>query len=123
MKYGYHGTWKTRLGRVQEHGLVPGAPSPFPDEFSRFDDGKHVFFSDDEKLVEEYYGDVVLRFPWPKDAKPDVNVYGRVLPNQFVTKGAIPPKNIEVKVGSVWEILEGYDPTATSQALKRKLLL
>jgi len=111
--YGYHGTNSKKLVRIQVHGLIPGAWSDFGDSYSDFDDGRHLFFTDQLEAVKSY-GDVVLRFPWPSDAQPDQNKYGRYLPNQFVSKLAVPTSRLEVLNGEKWEPL-GLLPSDSAQ--------
>lgn len=108
-KFAYHGTRKSVLPHIQRNGLAPSHASSYTDNYSEYDEeGDHLFFSDDPDYVRGSYGDTTLRFPWPNDTKPDKNVYGRLLPHQFVTKEKIPPGLIEIEVEGTWEPLESY---------------
>lgn len=107
-RFAYHGAWKRFLPSIRKYGLAPGAASSYSDSYSEYDDGRHLFFSDDEGYIAQHYGDTVLRFPWPSDAKPDKNTFGRRLPGQFVSRQAVPPGKVEVKAGGRWiPLLEG----------------
>lgn len=103
-RYAYHGASARSLLRLQKHGLVPGVVSSggFSDAYSEYDDGRHLFFSNDEGYIRSHYGDLVLRFPWPGDAKPDKNKFGRTLKDQFVSRKTVLPKVIEAKPGRHW---------------------
>ncbi len=101
-KWAYQGTRKAVLPAIAARGLLPGSSSSYGDNYSEYDDGQHLFFSEDPTWIRGNYGDTLLRFPWPSDAKPDMNTYGRVLPHQFATKHKIAPKDIEVEIDSKW---------------------
>ena len=97
-KWAYHGVRAVKLDRIRVVGLVPGAASDYTDAYSEYDDGDHLFFADDPEYLRHAYGDTILRFPWPRDTKPDQNKYGRYLAHQFVTKQKVSPANIEVEL-------------------------
>lgn len=105
MRYAYHATLVS-LARLAKAGLTPGSSSRFEDRYSDYDDGEHLFFSDSCRYVLEGYafdpGSFVLRFPWPDDAKPDRNIYGRVLPSQFASRKRVSAETIDVLVGERW---------------------
>lgn len=105
-RFAYHGTRATNLPRLQVRGLIPGAYSSYDDKYSEYDDGKHLFFSDDPEYLRGAYGDTILRFPWPDDAKQDMNKYERLLAHQFVSKKAVSADHIEVEQGRDWEPLK-----------------
>jgi hypothetical protein len=94
-EYAYHATGHDRLPQIRARGLVPGASSAYGDRYSEFDDGKHLFFADSFEWVQGM-NDVVLRFPRPTSARPDINTYGRMIPHAFVTKETVPASSIEV---------------------------
>lgn len=100
MTYAYHGTSTERLGPIRMNGLIPGGYTSY-ERYSEYDDGRHLFFTDDPEYASRY-GDVLLRFVWPTDAKPDQNMYGRLLSHQFVTKIPVSAQQIEVQVGNDW---------------------
>lgn len=102
----FHGTRSKNLDHLRRYGLVPGARSAYTDAYSKYDDGRHLFFTDNEDLA-RHYGDLILRFPWPSEAKPDVNEFGRYLPGQFVSLRKIPPDEIDVLHEGTWEPLVG----------------
>jgi hypothetical protein len=93
-RYAYHGTSSKRVEQIKRRGLVPGGSMNYADKYSEYDDGNHLFFTDDEARARDY-GDVVIKFPWPVDAKQDMNTFGRVLPHQFVSKNLVPGDQIE----------------------------
>lgn len=97
MKYAYHATDKKKLRQIRGHGLTTGGAPSFGDRYSEYDDGQHLFFADDLEYLRGYYGDIMLRFPWPSDAKPDKNTFGRILPHQFVSKRPVSQSSIEVE--------------------------
>ncbi|MGO9837869.1 MAG: hypothetical protein ACLP1X_27080 [Polyangiaceae bacterium] len=105
-RYAYHATSAKNLLGVIARGLMPGAAPSYGDRYSEYDDGHHLFFSDDVDYVRSF-GVAVLRFPWPSDAKPDVNVYGRVLLHQFVSRQPVEPDQIEMEEAEGW-----WDPIA-----------
>jgi len=100
-KYAYHGTLVARIVAIRDRGLKPGAAPRYDDSYSEYDDGKHLFLLDKEHSAEDY-GNITLRVPWPRDAKPDKNKYGRMLPGQFVSKLVVKPEHIKVRVGKRW---------------------
>jgi hypothetical protein len=100
-QYAYHRTAVSALSSIRMRGLVPGAYSSFTDVYSEYDDGAHLFFSDTPEAMEGI-GSALLRFPWPADAKPDINIYGRLLGHQFATKKAVPSSDIEVESEGSW---------------------
>lgn len=100
-RFAYHKTRRMMLDAIRRHGLVP-ATSTYSDSYSEYDDGRHIFFSDDSEYLRGYGGDVLLRFPWPDDAKPDKNQYGRLLAHQFVSRRQVAPAFLEVEEGSEW---------------------
>lgn len=104
-EWAYHGTGLRTLPGLRRSGLIPGASSTFTDVYSEYDDGRHIFFTNDEKYTRQHYGEVVLRFSWPNDAKPDQNIYGRRLPSQYVSRKRIPPEALELFVGGKWKPL------------------
>jgi len=116
MKYAYHGTRRVDLPKLAKSGLVAGAASGYSDNYSEFDDGNHLFFSDEADYLRGAYGDTIVRFPWPSDAKHDQNVYGRKLAHQFATKKNVSPAHIEVEVGRDWVPLK--DATAQRVAAR-----
>lgn len=119
--HAYHGVWAKNLARVRQAGLVPGVVvfGAYYEPYSEYDDGRHLFFSDDEAHA-RHYGDMLLRFPWPEDAKPDMNKYMRMLPNQFVTKTVISPSEIDILIDDQWVPL--VRDTKVVNKLKSRLL-
>jgi len=105
-RFAYHGTRSDRLTTIKSRGLIPGAAASFNDAYSEYDDGAHLFFSDDPDYIKQHYGNVLLRFPWPADTKPDQNKYGRFLGHQFVSKKKVGPDDIEVEVDGAWVALK-----------------
>lgn len=101
-KYAYHGTRLDNISRLKKVGIIPGAYSPYSDVYSEYDDGSHLFFSDDPEYIRYNYGDLILRFPWPNDSKYDKNKYGRYLANQFVSQIPVSSNNIEVEINKEW---------------------
>jgi len=116
--YAYHGTKLVAVPYLQKYGLVPGSASSYSDRYSEFDDGRHLFFSDDESYVASY-GPILLRFPWPKDTQMDQNVYGRKLPHQYVTKHSVSVNRIQVKVGQHWVLLSQYSTNPAERVAAR----
>jgi hypothetical protein len=100
--WAYHGTLAKHLASIHKHGLQPGFYPNYNDAYSEYDDGRHLFFADDPENVRGHYGDTLVRFPWPADAKPDQNTFGRILPHQFVSKGKVAPEHIEVEQDGRW---------------------
>lgn len=90
MKYGYHGTNSAGLLSIAEKGLEPRQGMR----------GHGVFFVDNEEHA-KLYGDRVLRFRWPTDAReteesddPDVMYY--------LSRSAIHPADIKVFIDEKW---------------------
>ena len=94
IRYAYHGTVSARIEQIERRGLIPGGSMNYADKYSEYDDGNHLFFTDDEARARDY-GDVIVRFPWPADAKQDMNTFGRVLSHQFVSKVPVTPDQVE----------------------------
>lgn len=117
-KFAYHGTREATLPNLKKRGLIPGAYSSYSDAYSEYDDGNHLFFSDDPEYLRGNYGDTIVRFPWPSDTKPDVNKYGRTLGHQFVTKKKIGPDEIDVEIGGVWVPLESFEGNKKAASVK-----
>lgn len=124
-KWAYHGTKAKHLPSLMTRGLVVGFG--YEDRYSEYDDGKHIFFSDDPEYTRKFYGDTLLRFPWPSDAKPDQNTYGRYLPNQFVTKKPVSANRVEVETSEGWQTLRNlrlafkYQPKESKKAKVKRL--
>jgi hypothetical protein len=113
-KWAYHGVRAAKLKRIRASGLITGAASDYEDAYSEYDDGAHLFFGDDPEQLRGSYGDTLLRFPWPSDAKPDQNKYGRYLAHQFVTKRNVAPAQLEV------ELADGsWGPLGNDHATRR----
>lgn len=103
-RFAYVGTRSEHLEHATKNGLVPGVTS-YDDSYSEYDDGKHIFFTDDEDYAANNYGDrnTVIRFPWPEEhAKNDKNKFGRYLSNQFAAKISVKPEYIEVNTEGGW---------------------
>lgn len=96
-QYAYHGTDAELVPSIEKSGLVPGSPSQFTQKLSKYDDGKHIFFAE-KRGYADAYGDILLRFKWPGDARPDMNSRGGPLPGQFVSKRRVRPDQIEQEV-------------------------
>ncbi|MGH9463090.1 MAG: hypothetical protein ACRD1X_17915 [Vicinamibacteria bacterium] len=91
-RWAYHGTRPSLLPQIAASGLTPAKASRFPTR-------KYVYFSDEYELAADY-GDVILRFPWPIDARgftfEDEGV------EEYVSPGAIPPHLIKVYHRDRW---------------------
>ena len=107
--YAYHGTTLKKLKRIRNNGLVPGAYSSYGDKYSIYDDGKHIFYSDDPNYIRGSYGDIIIRFPWPIDSTFDENVYGRTMFHQLVSKKKVSVKDIEVEFNGTWVSLDSIE--------------
>lgn len=107
MRSAYHGT-SASLASIARSGLRPGFRRR-REASSKYDDGRHLFFSDQEFLA-AFFGKRVLRFPWPKGAKRDANLYGDKSPGQFATTESIPPRSIQVSRGGQWRPLVSAEP-------------
>lgn len=110
--FAYHGTTSAVMPRIAKHGLITGAMSSYGDSYSEYDDGNHLFFTDNPENVRHSYGDVILRFPWPSDAQPDMNKYGRILAHQFVSKLSVSPTKIEFETDGKWQSLAPSDKSS-----------
>jgi hypothetical protein len=112
--YAYHGTDPERLESILRSGLTPGSPSQFSQKLSLFDKGKHIFFASSPTYARAY-GDVLLRFPMPKDATSDLNTQRGPMPGQFVSRRRIAPKDIEIEIEK-WD--RGWAPLSEAIASK-----
>lgn len=104
--WAYHGTTLDRVESIAERGLVPGAAPRFGDCYSEHD-GESVFFGEDPDEIRRAYGPVLLRFPWPADAAPDRNRFGRRLPGQYASRAPVPARAIEIEAEGGWRRLAG----------------
>lgn len=109
------------LATIAKRGLVPGAYTA-AEPYSEYDDGAHLFFTNDLHRAKEYGDGVLLRFPWPSEAKQDVNKYGRVLVGQFVSKRPVAGAAIEVFRGGQWVKCSEAEVTERFVIAQRKWL-
>jgi hypothetical protein len=105
-EWAYHVTSSIYLDAIAKEGLLPSDQAGF---------GNVLFFSDSPILD---YGDVPIRFPWPKDAR----AFGKAS-GQWVTKVPVYAKNVEVFTGKEGhEDIDWDDWVALIPALKAGLI-
>jgi hypothetical protein len=96
-RFAYHGTLRRHLASIANRGLVPY-------EASR---GAGVWFVDSEKHA-KWFGDVMLRFPWPRDAKKTDVMRNDAI--YYLAPSTIEPDKIEVCDENKWRpVSDFYD--------------
>lgn len=104
-KWAYHGVPRSAAPSVLTEGLRLAETDRFDPSY-RYETPR-IFFTDDSLVAARAYaGDgIVVRFPWPRDAKHDTDDRGW---GEYFTETAVPVKDLEVWEGGGWGSAEGW---------------
>jgi hypothetical protein len=118
----YHGTTSRALPNIRKEGLVPRKQPRKHRGEKRATDEPVIFFTIKADSA-NYWGPVVLRFPWPDESEPDLygdttytKEYGAIETNWYTGRW-VPPEQIEMKTPKGWQALRGDPITAKDLAV------